>query len=80
MSGIKGRKGSSSITTNQRAGRGTGPKKGSETMKEQTLFSQEELSKVETQEERDHLIKCANDESKIDLKYFEIMKKYDLFL
>lgn len=49
-------------------------------MKEQTLFSQEELSKVETQEERDHLIKCANDESKIDLKYFEIMKKYDLFL
>jgi hypothetical protein len=48
-------------------------------MKEQTLFSEEELARVETEEERQHLIECAKDESKIDMKYYEIMKKYDLF-
>ena len=50
-----------------------------EDVKEQTLFSDEELAKVETEEERQHLIECAKDNSKIDMKYFEIMKKYDLF-
>ena len=48
-------------------------------MNEQTLFSEEELARVETEEERKHLIECAKDGSKIDMKYFEIMKKYDLF-
>ena len=48
-------------------------------MKEQTLFSEEELAKVETEEERQHLIECAKDNSKIDIKYLEIMEKYDLF-
>ncbi|MFR2184784.1 hypothetical protein [Blautia massiliensis (ex Durand et al. 2017)] len=48
-------------------------------MNEQTLFSEEELARVETEEERRHLIECAKDESKIDMKYYEIMKKYDLF-
>ena len=48
-------------------------------MKEQTLFSEEELARVETEEERQHLIECAKDESKIDMKFYEIMKKYDLF-
>ena len=42
-------------------------------------FQREELARVETEEERQHLIECAKDESKIDMKYFEIMKKYDLF-
>ena len=48
-------------------------------MNEQRLFSEEELARVETEEERKHLIECAKDGSKIDMKYFEIMKKYDLF-
>lgn len=48
-------------------------------MKEQTLFSEEELARVETEEERTHLIECAKDNSKIDMRYFDIMKKYDLF-
>ncbi len=48
-------------------------------MKEQTLFSEEELARVETEEEREHLIQCAMDNEKIDRRYFEIMKKYDLF-
>lgn len=43
-------------------------------MNEQTLFSEEELARVETEEERRHLIECAKDESKIDMKYYEIMK------
>lgn len=47
-------------------------------MKEQTLFTDEELARVEIAEERKHLIECARDNSKIDMKYFEIMKKYDL--
>lgn len=48
-------------------------------MKEQTLFSEEELARVETEEERNHLIECAKDNSKIDMRYFDIIKKYDLF-
>lgn len=48
-------------------------------MNEQTLFSEEELARAEIEEERQHLIECAKDESKIDMKYYEIMKKYDLF-
>lgn len=48
-------------------------------MKAQTLFSEEELERVETEEERNHLIECAKDNSKIDMRYFDIMKKYDLF-
>lgn len=52
---------------------------GGKTMKEQTLFSEEELARVETEEERNHLIECAKDNSKIDMRYFDIMKKYDLF-
>lgn len=48
-------------------------------MKEQTLFSEEELARVETEEERKHLIECARDNSKIDMRYFDIMKKYNLF-
>ena len=48
-------------------------------MKEQTLFSEEELARVEIEEERNHLIECAKDNSKIDMRYFDIMKKYDLF-
>jgi hypothetical protein len=48
-------------------------------MKEQTLFTDEELARVEIAEERKHLIECTRDNSKIDMKYFEIMKKYDLF-
>lgn len=48
-------------------------------MKEQTLFSEEELARVETEEERNHLTECAKDNSKIDMRYFDIMKKYDLF-
>lgn len=48
-------------------------------MKEQTLFSEEELAMVETEEERNHLIECAKDNSKIDMRYFDIMKKHHLF-
>lgn len=48
-------------------------------MQEQTLFSEEELARVETEDERNHLIECAKDNSKIDMEYLEIMKKYDLF-
>lgn len=48
-------------------------------MAERIWFSEEELAKVETEEERKHLIECAKDESKIDMKYYEIMTKYDLW-
>lgn len=48
-------------------------------MSTQTLFTEEELDRVKNQEEKEHLIECAEDNSKIDVKYFEIMKKYDLF-
>ena len=42
-------------------------------------FQRRNWQGVETEEERNHLIECAKDGSKIDMKYFEIMKKYDLF-
>ena len=48
-------------------------------MKKQTLFSEVELAKVKSDEERNHLIECATDQSKVDMRYFEIMKKYGLF-
>ena len=47
-------------------------------MKKQRLFSEEELARVETEEERKHLIECEKDNSKIDMRYFNIMEKYDL--
>ena len=49
-------------------------------MKNQTLFSNSELARVANEDERNHLIECAQDQSKIDLWYMEIMEKYDLFL
>lgn len=45
-------------------------------MNEQTLFSEEELARVETEEERQHLIECAKDESKIDMKSKDIVQRY----
>lgn len=48
-------------------------------MKEQTLFTAEELERVETEAERRHLIECAIDNEKIDMYYFSIMEKYGLF-
>lgn len=48
-------------------------------MNEQRLFSEEELARVETEEERKHLIECEKDNSKIDMRYFNIMEKYDLW-
>lgn len=48
-------------------------------MKEQTLFTAEELAKVETEGERRHLIECAKDNSKIDMNYIRIMDKYGLW-
>ncbi len=48
-------------------------------MKEQTLFTAEELAKVETEEERRLLIECAKDNSKIDMSYLQIMDKYGLW-
>ena len=50
------------------------------TVKNQTLFSNSELARVIDKAERNHLIECAQDQSKIDLWYMEIMEKYDLFL
>lgn len=50
-----------------------------ETVKENKLFSEEELAKVESEEERKHLIECAEDNEKIDMWYMEIMSKYDLW-
>lgn len=49
-------------------------------MKNQTLFSNSELARVIDKAERNHLIECVQDQSKIDLWYMEIMEKYDLFL
>lgn len=43
------------------------------------LFSEEELARVENEEERKHLIECAEDYSKIDMRYMEIMSKYNLW-
>lgn len=48
-------------------------------MNNQTLFSNDELAKVTNTAERNHLIECAQDQSKIDLWYMEIMEKYGLF-
>lgn len=48
-------------------------------MKKQNLFTEEELAKVTDEAERKHLIECAQDQSKIDMKYMEIMSKYDLW-
>ena len=45
----------------------------------QNLFTEEELAKVTDEAERKHLIECAQDQSKIDMKYMEIMSKYDLW-
>lgn len=47
-------------------------------MEKQNLFTEEELAKVTDETERKHLIECAQDQSKIDMKYMEIMSKYDL--
>lgn len=49
-------------------------------MKNQTLFSNSELARVMNEAERNHLIECAQDQSKIDLWYMEIMEKYNLFV
>lgn len=48
-------------------------------MTKQNLFTEEELAKVTNEAERKHLIECAQDQSKIDMKYMEIMSKYDLW-
>lgn len=48
-------------------------------MEKQNLFTEEELAKVTDEAERKHLIECAQDQSKIDMKYMEIMNKYDLW-
>lgn len=48
-------------------------------MEKQNLFTEEELAKVTDEAERKHLIECAQDQSKIDMKYMEIMSKYDLW-
>lgn len=48
-------------------------------MEKQNLFTEEELAKVTDEAERKHLIECAQDQSKIDQKYIEIMSKYDLW-
>lgn len=45
----------------------------------QNLFTEEELAKVTDEAERKHLIECAQDQSKIDLRYMKIMDKYDLW-
>lgn len=42
-------------------------------------FTEEELEKVDTEEERQHLVECAADNSKLDEWYFQIMTKYDLW-
>lgn len=42
----------------------------------QNLFTEEELAKVTDEAERKHLIECAQDQSKIDMKYMEIMSKF----
>lgn len=44
-----------------------------------TTFTEVELEKVETEEERQHLIECAADNSKLDLWYMQIMTKYNLW-
>lgn len=46
---------------------------------EATLFTDEELEKVENEEERQHLIECAADNSKLDEWYMQIMTKYGLW-
>lgn len=48
-------------------------------MEKQNLFTEEELAKVTDEAERKHLIVCAQDQSKIDLRYIKIMTKYDLW-
>lgn len=47
-------------------------------MTKQNLFTEEELAKVTDEAERKHLIECAQDQSKIDMKYMEIMSKYEM--
>lgn len=42
-------------------------------------FTEEELKKVKTEEERQHLIECAADNSKLDEWYMQIMTKYNLW-
>ena len=42
-------------------------------------FTDEELARVDTEEERKHLVECAADNSKLDEWYFQIMTKYDLW-
>lgn len=44
-----------------------------------TMFTGEELARVAAEEERRHLIECAEDNSKIDMWYMEIMEKYGLW-
>lgn len=44
-------------------------------MEKQNLFTEEELAKVTDEAERKHLIECAQDQSKIDMKYMENWKK-----
>lgn len=48
-------------------------------MEPDATFTDEELAKVDTEEERQHLIECAADNSKLDEWYFQIMTKYDLW-
>ena len=40
-------------------------------MEKQNLFTEEELAKVTDETERKHLIECAQDQSKIDMKYMD---------
>lgn len=40
-------------------------------MEKQNLFTEEELAKVTDEAERKHLIECAQDQSKIDMKYIQ---------
>lgn len=42
-------------------------------MEKQRLFTEEELARVETEEERKHLIECEKDNSKIDMRYFNLI-------
>lgn len=44
-----------------------------------TAFTDEELARVDTEEERKHLVECVADNSKLDEWYSQIMTKYDLW-
>ena len=46
-------------------------------MEKQNLFTEEELAKVTDETERKPLIECAQDQSKNDMKYMELMSNYD---